>query len=167
MEQLTHLVDKRIIDMTTNFTKQVKTVKLNNSVGYVISNTGRRLSQRLQQLFQDHDVTTEQWSLLVCLDEQDGISHKDLAQRTEKDPANITRLLDQLERKALVRRAANPTDRRSQLLYITEGGRITARTLAPIEAAFVRHILTDITDDEIKAFQQFMAKINKNAEQYL
>lgn len=140
-------------------------MEFKKSVGYVISNTGRRLNQRLQQLFQDHDVTPEQWSLLICLDGHDGITHKDLAQRTDKDPANITRLVDQLERKALVRRVANPSDRRSQLLYVTESGRTNAHTLAPIEASFVAHILTDVTEDEIEAFKRFMEKINKNAEQ--
>ncbi|MEV5026155.1 MarR family winged helix-turn-helix transcriptional regulator [Paenibacillus sp. LPE1-1-1.1] len=138
-------------------------MEFKQSVGYVISNTGRRLNQRLQQLFHEHDITPEQWSLLMCLDEHDGITHKDLAQRTDKDPANITRLVDQLERKALVKRAANPNDRRSQLLYITETGRTSAHELAPIEANYVQQMLTDISDEEIQAFMGFMAKINKNA----
>lgn len=163
---MTYLIDKRIIVITTILDMQVNRMELNDSVGYLISNTGRRLNQRLGQLFQEYDVTPEQWSVLVCLDEQDGISHKDLAQRTEKDPANITRLLDQLERKRLVRRAANPNDRRSQLLYVSVQGRSTARTLAPVEAAFVNHLLTDVSEDEIDAFKRFIAKINRNALQY-
>ncbi|CAM4010972.1 MarR family transcriptional regulator [Paenibacillus alkaliterrae] len=141
-------------------------MELKDSVGYLISNTGRTLNQRLQQLFQDHDVTPEQWSVLICLEEKDGITHRDLSQRAEKDPANITRLVDQLERKALVRRAANPHDRRSQLLYISDQGRLSARSLAPVEAAFVEHILTGISEDEISAFKKFMGKINRNAKQY-
>ena len=139
-------------------------MEFKSSVGYVISNTGRKLNQKLQQLFHDYDVTPEQWSLLMCLDEHDGITHKDLAQRADKDPANITRLVDQLERKELVRRAANPGDRRSQLLYVTDNGRKIARTLAPIEADFVKQMLTGISEEEILAFMAFMDKIIKNAE---
>lgn len=138
-------------------------MELKQSVGYVISNTGRRLNQRLQQLFQHHDVTPEQFTLLMCLSEHDGISHKDLAQRTDKDPANITRLVDQLERKALVKRIANPNDRRSQLISITEDGTSCAIALAPIEREYVQQMLTGITPDEIKAFMRFMDKINQNA----
>lgn len=141
-------------------------MEFKHSVGYVISNTGRRLNHRLQQLFQDYDVTPEQWSLLMCLEEHDGITHKDLARRTDKDPANITRLVDQLERKALVRRVANPNDRRSQLLYVTEEGKASAHALAPIEADFVSRMLADISEQEIEVFRSFMAKINKNAEQH-
>ncbi|WP_141500510.1 MarR family winged helix-turn-helix transcriptional regulator [Paenibacillus luteus] len=141
-------------------------MEFKQSVGYVISNTGRRLNHRLQQLFQDYDVTPEQWSLLMCLEEHDGITHKDLAQRTDKDPANITRLVDQLERKALVRRVSNPNDRRSQLLHVTEEGKTSAHALAPIEADFVSRMLADISEQEIEVFRSFMAKINKNAEQH-
>ncbi|OME84085.1 hypothetical protein BK120_13355 [Paenibacillus sp. FSL A5-0031] len=134
------------------------------SVGYMLSNTGRKLNLRLHQLFQDYDVTPEQWSLLMYLDEHDGMTHKDLAQRSDKDPANITRLVDQLERKALVRRVANPNDRRSQLLYLTANGRTCSNELAPIEEKFVAQLLTDISEDEIQSFKKFMAKITKNAE---
>jgi MarR family transcriptional regulator for hemolysin len=140
-------------------------MEFKQSVGYVISNTGRKLNQKLQQLFHEHDVTPEQWSLLMCLDEHDGITHKDLAHRTDKDPANITRLVDQLERKELVRRVANPGDRRSQLLYLTPNGRTNAHALAPIEANLVTQMLTDISEEEIQAFMSFMAKIKNNVEQ--
>ncbi|WP_053374553.1 MarR family winged helix-turn-helix transcriptional regulator [Paenibacillus sp. FJAT-27812] len=140
-------------------------MEFKQSVGYVISNTGRKLNHKLQQLFQEHDVTPEQWSLLMCLDEHDGITHKDLAHRTDKDPANITRLVDQLERKELVRRVANPGDRRSQLLYLTQNGRTNAHALAPIEAFLVTQMLKDISEEEIQAFMSFMAKIKNNVEQ--
>lgn len=140
---------------------------LKNSTGYLISNTGRKLSQCLQQLFHSHDVTPEQWTLLVCLDTEDGISHKDLAIRTEKDPANLTRLVDQLERKELVLRIANPADRRSLLLQVTEKGRVAAHALAPIEATLNENIVKGITTEEMEAFKIFMSKVNKNADELL
>jgi DNA-binding MarR family transcriptional regulator len=139
-------------------------VEFKHSVGYMISNTGRKLNQSLQQLFHHSDVTPEQWSLLMTLDEKDGISHKELAQRSEKDPANITRLVDQLEKKGLVRRAAHPNDRRSLLLHLTDLGRSAAHTLAPIEAAYVRQIVSGISPEEVQLFMQFMNKVNRNIE---
>lgn len=139
-------------------------LEIKESVGYLISNTGRKLNYRLQQLFQEHDVTPEQWSLLAYLVEHDGITHKELALRIEKDPANITRLVDQLERKSLVNRIANPNDRRSQLLYLTNKGRASVDSLAPIEAAFIEQIINGLTEEEINAFKETIAKINKNTE---
>ncbi|NIK76219.1 MarR family transcriptional regulator for hemolysin [Paenibacillus castaneae] len=141
-------------------------MEIKESVGYLISNTGRKLNHKLQQLFQDYDVTPEQWSLLACLHEHDGITHKDLAIRIEKDPANITRLVDQLERKSLVSRVANPSDRRSQLLYITESGRASVIALAPIEASFVEQLISNLTEEEITAFKRTLLKINQNSERH-
>ncbi|WP_337099782.1 MarR family winged helix-turn-helix transcriptional regulator [Paenibacillus sp. YIM B09110] len=139
-------------------------MEFKQSVGYMISNTGRKLNQSLQQQFHQSDVTPEQWTLLMTLDEKDGISHKELAQRSEKDPANITRLVDQLEKKGLVRRAAHPNDRRSLLLHLTDLGRSAAHMLAPIEAAYVRQIVSGISPEEIQLFMQFMNKVNRNIE---
>jgi len=140
------------------------TLKLQDSAGYLIVNTGRKLTQNLTQLFQTHNLTSEQWSLLVSLHNEEGISQKELAERTEKDPANVTRILDQLERKGLVRRVTNPEDRRSFRMFVTEAGREAAVELMPVEAQFVQDILIDIPQAEIEAFKAFMQKVNRNIE---
>ncbi|MFC5451530.1 MarR family winged helix-turn-helix transcriptional regulator [Paenibacillus aestuarii] len=139
-------------------------LKLQDSVGYLIVNTGRKLTLNLTQLFQTHNLTSEQWSLLMSLHNEEGISQKELAERTEKDPANVTRILDQLERKGLVRRVTNPEDRRSFNMFVTESGREAALELMPVEAQFVQEILVDIPQAEIEAFKAFMLKVNRNIE---
>ncbi|CAM3043530.1 MarR family transcriptional regulator [Paenibacillus sediminis] len=141
-------------------------MKLKESVGYLISNTGRKLTQCLTQLTQDYNLTSEQFGLLLCLSEEDGISQKELSRRTEKDPANITRILDQLERKGFVNRVTNSEDRRSYHTYITKSGKEAVRQIEPIEAEFIRALLLDIPDHEASAFKAFMQKINKNIERY-
>nr|WP_245252250.1 MarR family transcriptional regulator [Paenibacillus sediminis] len=132
----------------------------------MISNTGRKLTQCLTQLTQDYNLTSEQFGLLLCLSEEDGISQKELSRRTEKDPANITRILDQLERKGFVNRVTNSEDRRSYHTYITKSGKEAVRQIEPIEAEFIRALLLDIPDHEASAFKAFMQKINKNIERY-
>lgn len=108
-------------------------MKLEDSFGFLINHAGRRMSQLLTLHFQAYDITTEQWTVLHRLAEQDGISQKELARRTEKDQTNITRILDHLQRKGLIERRANASDRRSFLTYITDKGRGLDQTLVPIE----------------------------------
>jgi len=139
-------------------------LKLDDSIGYLIVNTGRKLSLNLTQLFQSHRLTSEQWSLLVSLHNEDKISQKELADRTGKDPANITRMLDQLESKGLVSRQPNPEDRRSYLMHITASGREAAIDLIPVEQKFMKEMLADITEAEIEAFRAFIGKLNRNIE---
>ena len=66
-------------------------MSIDHSLGFVLNHAGRRLTQLLTLRFQPYDMTTEQWSVLNRLDEEDGISQKELAIRSEKDQTNVTR----------------------------------------------------------------------------
>jgi len=104
---------------------------------------------------------------MFCLIEEDGATHKEIATRTEKDRANVTRLVDQLERKGLVKRVSNPDDRRSIQLYLTEEGKHIVHTLIPIEQAFIENLLSNITKEEIEQFTAIMHKLNNNADRHV
>jgi DNA-binding MarR family transcriptional regulator len=137
---------------------------LTDSIGFQISNTGRKLSQLLSLQFQPHGLTSEQWAVLYSLCEEEGITQRMLAVRTEKDPTNVTRILDQLERKGLVRREPNREDRRSFMLTATQQGRELAAGLAPIERHIDGALVAGIEPEQLEAFRAVMAQVNRNAE---
>lgn len=132
------------------------------SLGFIISALGRKLNQGLTLRFQPYDITAEQWSVLNKLSEEDGISQRELSLRSEKDPTNVTRILDQLERKGWVRREANPEDRRSFRTYVTESGRRLNQLLAPQEAEFVQAATAKLSDNELAVLRHALLQINKN-----
>lgn len=138
-------------------------LKLDDSLGFMLNHAGRRVSYLLSLRLQTHGITTEQWKVLARLMEQDGINQKDLAQRAEKDQANITRILDQLERKELVERRANAVDRRSFLTYMTEKGRALTEILIPIEQAVVGSVLGNLTDEQTANLRALLIHITDNA----
>lgn len=137
---------------------------LRDTTGYMIANTGRRLTSSLTQLFQPYNLTSEQWSLLTALRLHDGVSQKELAELTDKDPANVTRILDQLQRKGLVRREANPDDRRAVRMRITSEGSKVAATLVPIEERFIEEIVAGIPQADLETFKSVIRAINLNLE---
>lgn len=137
---------------------------LRDTTGYMIANTGRRLTSTLTQLFQPHNLTSEQWSLLFALHHNEGVSQKELAELTGKDPANVTRILDQLERKGFVRREANPDDRRAFRMHNTPEGTKIAVALAPIEERFVEEVVAGIPREDLETFRAVMQAINANLE---
>jgi len=83
------------------------------------------LSRRLQKNLRDAglDITSEQWSILYALWEEEGLTQQELAQRTFREKTAITRLIDNLERRDLVIRVADKGDRRTNLIYLTKVGR--------------------------------------------
>lgn len=138
-------------------------MKLDHSLGFIINHAGRKISHLLTLHFQPYDITTEQWTVLARLAEQDGISQKELALRAEKDQTNITRILDQLEKKGLVERKPNVQDRRSYLAFITDKGRRLNQKLLPIENEVIQSVLHGLSDEQIHSLRANLAQITREA----
>jgi len=138
-------------------------LNLEESFGFILNNTGRRVTQLLNLHLQPHEITTEQFSLLRRLNEQDGISQKELAKRVGKDQTNITRILDQLERKGLVIRKPNQEDRRSFLAYVTDEGRALDEILVPIEQEVIRKVLADLSEENVRHLKTLLTRIEQKA----
>ncbi|WP_167568847.1 MarR family winged helix-turn-helix transcriptional regulator [Brevibacillus migulae] len=138
-------------------------MNLEDSFGFILNNSGRRITQLLNLHLQPHEITTEQFSLLRRLNEQDGISQKELAKRVGKDQTNITRILDQLERKGLAKRMPNQEDRRSFLAYVTDEGRALDDVLVPIEQEVIRQVLADLSDEDVRHVKTLLTRIEQKA----
>ncbi|WEK55988.1 MAG: MarR family transcriptional regulator [Candidatus Cohnella colombiensis] len=132
---------------------------LDQSVGFLINITGRKITHHFATQLSAHEITPEQWSVLSCLCEQDGISQKSLAARVVKDPTNITRILDQLERKGLALRRTNPVDRRSFSAFVTDKGNQMQAELSSIEEQFMNSILQGLSEQQIDQLKQTLIHI--------
>jgi DNA-binding MarR family transcriptional regulator len=120
------------------------------------------MTRYLTSAFSHLDVTTEQWSVLKCLEEEDSLTIKELSKRVGKDQANITRISDLLERKGYLVRKPNPEDRRSSLVCLTEAGKEITNQLIPIDDQFHEVALRGISEEEISFLKQLLEKIRKN-----
>jgi len=136
---------------------------LDESLGFQLSRTARKISQLLANRFEPHGITTEQWAVLQRLAERDGVTQKELASRAEKDQTNMTRILDQLERKGLVVRRPNEEDRRSFLIFGTSKGDRLAAELAPTERAEIEALLEGLPAERIAAFRETLDHMWKKA----
>jgi len=136
---------------------------LDDSIGFLLSRTTRKLIQRINARFEPFGVTTEQFAVLQRLAERDGVSQKELAARVEKDQTNVTRILDQLERKRLVVRERSEEDRRSFVLRITDQGRTLSETLVPVEREAIREALGGLSAERVDALRDALNQIWSNA----
>jgi len=109
----------------------------------------------------DLDLTSDQWVLLKRCHEVQGITQKDLAESTYKDPASITRTLDLLVKKDLVERRQG-NDRRNFEVWLTPIGDAMVQKILPHAAATRLVGLKGISAAENKAFIQTLEKIWKN-----
>lgn len=96
-----------------------------------------QLKRRAAALFEPHDITLQQFNVLRILRgaRPEGLCTLTIAERMIEQAPGITRLIDRLEKKGLVRRVRSETDRRQVWCRITPAGeRILARLDAAVEA---------------------------------
>lgn len=94
--------------------------------------------RRLAAVVEPHGITLQQYNVLRILRGagDGGLPTLEVAARMIEATPGITRLLDRLEAKALIRRQRCPKDRRQHLCWITPQGRaLTDRLDAPMGRA--------------------------------
>lgn len=99
--------------------------KIEDVILFQVDLTSKVSKQRTQRDFDNLNlgITVEQWVILKIISESPSISQKELAQKSYRDPASITRTLDLLEKKDLLRRESMPENRRMHMIVLTNEGK--------------------------------------------
>ncbi len=101
---------------------------------------GKRLERSGDEFFKEIGLSAAQFDIMRMLWQRDGLTLGDLSRLCCCAPANVTGLADRLEKKGLLRRAADAKDRRVSRIFLTEDGRKlrepTARVIEKYLALF-------------------------------
>ncbi len=75
-----------------------------------------------------------------------------IAQRMQRDKAQITRVLNELLEEGYISKIANPEDRRSQLLRLSDKGMKIVTQLNAIEHKANKAMMANLSDEDMRAF---------------
>jgi DNA-binding MarR family transcriptional regulator len=131
-------------------------------IGRLLYLTARIMTAHAEKVLKPYDLTVEQLHLLKSIEENATFSQQQHCDIVEKSAANVTRILDRLERKGCVRRGENPTDRRSTLLHITDQGRKLIDDVTIVLESFADNLTHGISPEEQTMFIQLLHKIQDN-----
>jgi DNA-binding MarR family transcriptional regulator len=140
----------------------VNQVVLEKEIGYIIYRTALAVRSALQRSLKARgfDVTPEQCGILRVLHEKEGLSQKEIGNLVFKDKPNITRMLDALERKGLIRR--HRFDRRQYAVFLTEPGKALMAEIQPVLQQMRQKAVDGLLSSEIKVLEVILDKIYKN-----
>lgn len=134
------------------------------SVGFLMR---RVLSSILQQADAElavHDLTYVQWlplyKLRVCSDTTSAHLARDLG----IDPAAVTRALDRLEAKGMLRRERSTSDRRVVHLVLTEAGDAIAAKVPQALSSVLNAHLSGFSEDECRLLIDMLQRMLHNGE---
>lgn len=140
---------------------------LDQSAGYLINMTALLLKRELTGSLNKNkiNVTPEQWAILNRLSENSGLSQKEVAKRTFKDNANITRILDKLEKKGMVKRQMDASDRRVWKIHITDEGKSVRDQIEPLAKEILKKATKGIDAKDVDVFNATAKKMLQNLGQ--
>jgi DNA-binding MarR family transcriptional regulator len=102
-----------------------------------------RLLAALDDELADTGLSAAEINALACFAGAESRTVRELVAATAQRPSTLTGVLDRLERRGLLERAANPADRRSVLVRLTPDGRTHAARVADAFAALERRLPAD------------------------
>jgi MarR family transcriptional regulator, transcriptional regulator for hemolysin len=85
-----------------------------------------------------------------------------IAKRIGIEGPTLTRMLDTLEAEGLVVRRADPNDRRTKLIELTDAGRRALEEILAVAHNFRKSILEDLSDAELDAVNKVTDKLLTN-----
>lgn len=103
-------------------------------------------------LFERWDLSPSQFNVMNLLhNNSEGLSQSDLSRQLVVHRSNITGLVDRLEKRNLVKRAAVPGDRRLYNVALTQQGSTIMEEILPLYHESAVRLWEGVTDDRIQA----------------
>ncbi len=92
------------------------------------------------------------------------LSQNEISNQTQVTPANVSYVVEGLEKDGLVTRTPHETDRRSTWAQLTPEGQRVFSELAPAMTAHLSSLGAGFSEEEKRLFSSFLQRMRENAE---
>lgn len=136
------------------------------SINVLVSKTSQKFKLELGRMLKQSgiDISSDQWSVLMALSDNDGPSQTDLALKLYKVRSNITRILDIMEKMELIERRRSSADKREYNVFITDKGKNMIPDLKRASASILGKALQNANTEELAIVKSVLNKIFTNLE---
>lgn len=127
----------------------------------------KRSKQYSAMKLQEHQfpLTIDQWIIFKRIVEEEGQNQIEIAESTYKDPASVTRILDLLRKKGLVRKHLDENDRRRYTLFPTEEGKQAYEGMLDIITEIRGVGVQGIPEEDLAQMEATLNRIYENFDQ--
>jgi DNA-binding MarR family transcriptional regulator len=113
----------------------------------------------------DINLTPEQYLVMDILWDAEVMSQQAIADIIQKDKNSVTKFIDSLEKKGLVYRQVNKTDRRVNNIVVSEEGMKLKAKTTEVAIGMMRNVLKDIKEEDLMALDKVMNQIKENIDE--
>jgi DNA-binding MarR family transcriptional regulator len=134
----------------------------NDNVGFLIKMVNLSMNRALDQEMAALDLTAMQWRPMISIFKGVADTPAELARLAGVDTSAMTRTLDRLEAKGLVRRTRSSEDRRIIKVELTDSGREKGRHIPPAVARVLNQHLRGFSVEEVAQLRHMMRRMLAN-----
>lgn len=138
--------------------------RIEDCFGFLLGKAYQKVFQLEKARLSEYGVTPVQFVLLHVLWEKDGQKGVELGSRLRLYGATITGLLDRLEQMGLIERRPSPTDRRTNLIYLTPRGRELEKPLNEISDEVNREAMSIFREEELAMLKSMLTRLGLEKE---
>ncbi len=128
----------------------------------VVSNT---VSQGIAHIYQqDHDLTVIEWRIIAVLGRYPGLTASQIVDRTVMDKVSVSRAVNRLLERGLLKRKTDGSDRRYRNLQLTEQlGRKVFDSIVPRARNYEHALLGGFSEAEIHTLVDLLERLQQSA----
>ena len=129
------------------------------SIGYLMRRSVKLITARVEAMFVKEDVSFVQWVILMNLRDGLRMTAAELCQYLCHDSGALTRVIDQMEERGLIRRKRSTKDRRMVTLELTKDGRKVTDSFLPRVIELYNGLLADFTKEEADQLTNLLTRL--------
>ena len=133
-----------------------------DTLPFEIAETAHALRRAFDRRAVALGVTRAQWKVLFRLSRNSGLRQVELAEMLDIEPITLSRIVDRLEEAGLVRREADPTDRRAWRLELTDKAQPLISKLRKLADGLIEEAFDGLDDGELALMRATLTKIREN-----
>lgn len=138
---------------------------LNQFLPYRLNSLADRISHALSRIYdQRFSINVAEWRVLAWLSHRDELTAKQVCEFTDMDKARVSRAVQSLDERGLIRRTPSTTDQRVQQLHLTPAGETLLGKLIPEAHAWETELVSTLTASEYRDLFNTMSKLERQLE---
>ena len=135
-------------------------------VGVLVNILNCKLKKHVASVFKSEGInlTAEQFLVMDTLWNQGEMTQQTIAYIIQKDKNSVTQFIDNLEKKGLMQRVVDSTDRRVNNIRLSDAGMAMKDNTKRVAIAALNDIVEGIPEEDLKSFVRVLNKACDNIE---
>jgi DNA-binding MarR family transcriptional regulator len=136
--------------------------RVSESMDFLLAQVCRLHHSRARTLLEEFGLFRGQPPLLFALWEEEGLTHSDLAERLQVQPATITKMIKRMERAGFVERSQDTEDQRVSRVCLTDVGRNIRDAVEGVLRELEEQTFAGFSSEERALLNRFLLRIRDN-----